>query len=385
MKEINIFPRISLLERYLISQLITPLLFSIVIVTVVTESIGISFEQFRFLMEKKLSFDMLVYLHILKLPEFIIYSLPIATLMATIFTYQKLSRDSEIIALQNCGLSLYRLVYPGIIIGLILTILILILNEIVVPSANYKAATTIEKNLNIIRQNLRNHDIFYVELSNNKTVNSDSKTKYYLKYLFYAEKLNNSKMESIILLIRDTERLKIIINSKFAECYSEEYCSFFEGSKTIINANSSYGEKKKFDKISLYLPNISLQFKADREKLDYKEISLYQAYQRLSIVETSGDHKKILKLQVHIQKYFTSAISSTVFAFLGAAIGINTKRIISYNSFALTLGVILIYSIFQLITDILVISGNTSLIAVWLPNIVSISIAGYLLHKKNSL
>lgn len=381
MKEINIFPRISLLERYLISQLITPLLFSIVIVTVVTESIGISFEQFRFLMEKKLSFDVLIYLHILKLPEFIIYSLPIATLMATIFTYQKLSRNSEIIALQNCGLSLYKLVYPGVIIGLILTILMLILNAVFIPPTNYKAAITLEKHLNIIRGNLRNYDIFYVELSNNKTVNSDSKTKY-LKYLFYAEELNNTKMKSVILLIRDTERLKMIINSRFAECYSEEYCSFSDGNKTIINADSSYGEKKKFDKISLYLPNIALQFKADREKLDYKEISLYQAYQRLSILETSGDHKKFLKLQVHIQKYFTSAISSTVFAFLGAAIGINTKKSISYNSFALTLAVILIYSIFQLITDILVISENISLIAVWLPNIVGISIAGYLLDKK---
>jgi lipopolysaccharide export system permease protein len=101
MKKINIFTQISLLERYLISQLITPLLFSIVIVTVVAESIGISFEQFRFLIEEKLSFDVLIYLHILKLPEFIIYSLPIATLMATIFTYQKLSENSEITALQN--------------------------------------------------------------------------------------------------------------------------------------------------------------------------------------------------------------------------------------------------------------------------------------------
>ena len=238
MKKINIFPQISLLERYLISQLITPLLFSIVIVTVVAESIGISFEQFRFLMEKRLSFDVLIYLHILKLPEFIIYSLPIAILMATIFTYQKLSENSEIIALQNCGLSLYRLVYPGVIIGLLLTILILMLNEVVVPPANYKAAITLEKHLNIIRENLRNHDIFYVEISNDKTVNLGSKRKY-LKYLFYAEELTNIKMRSVVLLIRDTERLKMIINSEFAECYSEEYCYFYDGNKTIINANGS--------------------------------------------------------------------------------------------------------------------------------------------------
>ncbi len=383
MKKINIFPQISLLERYLISQLITPLLFSIVIVTVVAESIGISFEQFRFLMEKRLSFDVLIYLHILKLPEFIIYSLPIAILMATIFTYQKLSENSEIIALQNCGLSLYRLVYPGVIIGLLLTILILMLNEVVVPPANYKAAITLEKHLNIIRENLRNHDIFYVEISNDKTVNLGSKRKY-LKYLFYAEELTNIKMRSVVLLIRDTERLKMIINSEFAECYSEEYCYFYDGNKTIINANGSYGKNLKFDKISLYLPNISSQFTADREKLDHREMSLYQAYQQLSILETAGDRQNFLKLQVHIQKRFTSAISSTVFALLGSAIGINTKTRVKYNSFALTLGIILIYNMFQIIISILVVSEDISLAWVWLPNIVGTGIAGDLLNKKNS-
>ncbi|OBQ22391.1 MAG: permease [Anabaena sp. WA113] len=383
MKKINIFPQISLLERYLISQLITPLLFSIVIVTVVAESIGISFEQFRFLMEKRLSFDVLIYLHILKLPEFIIYSLPIAILMATIFTYQKLSENSEIIALQNCGLILYRLVYPGVIIGLLLTILILMLNEVVVPPANYKAAITLEKHLNIIRENLRNHDIFYVEISNDKTVNLGSKRKY-LKYLFYAEELTNIKMRSVVLLIRDTERLKMIINSEFAECYSEEYCYFYDGNKTIINANGSYGKNLKFDKISLYLPNISSQFTADREKLDHREMSLYQVYQQLSILETAGDRQNFLKLQVHIQKRFTSAISSTVFALLGSAIGINTKTRVKYNSFALTLGIILIYNMFQIIISILVVSEDISLAWVWLPNIVGTGIAGDLLNKKNS-
>ena len=383
MKKINIFPQISLLERYLISQLITPLLFSIVIVTVVAESIGISFEQFRFLMEKRLSFDVLIYLHILKLPEFIIYSLPIAILMATIFTYQKLSENSEIIALQNCGLSLYRLVYPGVIIGLLLTILILMLNEVVVPPANYKAAITLEKHLNIIRENLRNHDIFYVEISNDKTVNLGSKRKY-LKYLFYAEELTNIKMRSVVLLIRDTERLKMIINSEFAECYSEEYCYFYDGNKTIINANGSYGKNLKFDKISLYLPNISSQFTADREKLDHREMSLYQVYQQLSILETAGDRQNFLKLQDQIQKRFTSAISSTVFALLGSAIGINTKTRVKYNSFALTLGIILIYNMFQIIISILVVSEDISLAWVWLPNIVGTCIAGDLLNKKNS-
>ncbi|MFM6812399.1 MAG: LptF/LptG family permease, partial [Dolichospermum sp.] len=108
MKKINIFPHISLLERYLISEIIPILLFTIVIVTVVAESIGISFEQFSFLLTEQISLGTLIYLHILKLPEFIVFAVPIAILMTTIFVYDKLSSTREIIALQSCGISLYK-------------------------------------------------------------------------------------------------------------------------------------------------------------------------------------------------------------------------------------------------------------------------------------
>ncbi|MFM6077931.1 MAG: YjgP/YjgQ family permease, partial [Dolichospermum sp.] len=87
MKKVNIIPQLSLLERYLISEILPLLLFNIIIVTVVTESIGISFEQFNFLLNKQISFDNLIYLHILKLPEFIIIAVPISILMTTILVY----------------------------------------------------------------------------------------------------------------------------------------------------------------------------------------------------------------------------------------------------------------------------------------------------------
>ena len=114
MKKNHTFPQLSLLERYLISELIPPLLFSIAIVTIVAESIGISFEQFKFLIERQLTFEILIDLHLLKLPEFIVFAAPIAVLLATIFTYKKLSNTSEIIAIHSCGVSLDKLVYLSI-------------------------------------------------------------------------------------------------------------------------------------------------------------------------------------------------------------------------------------------------------------------------------
>ena len=172
MKKINIFPRISLLERYLISEITPILLFTIVIVTVVAESIGISFEQFSFLLTEQISFGTLIYLHILKVPEFIVLAVPIAILMTTIFVYNKLSITSEIIALQSCGISLYKLICPAIHLSLILSLILFIVNESIVPISNYKAAITLVSRLGratvnhktVTRQSLLRQELRFLDL-----------------------------------------------------------------------------------------------------------------------------------------------------------------------------------------------------------------------------
>ncbi|MFM8006489.1 MAG: LptF/LptG family permease, partial [Dolichospermum sp.] len=136
--------------------------------------------------------------------------------MTTIFVYDKLSSTREIIALQSCGISLYKLIYPAINLSLILSLILFIVNEFIVPVSNYQAAITLEKAMNINRWDIKNNDIVYKELAN-RNYEQISDENNYLKYLFYAERFSNGKMKEVTLLIRDTQGLKVIIKSKFAE------------------------------------------------------------------------------------------------------------------------------------------------------------------------
>lgn len=384
MKKINIFPQLSLLERYLISELIPPLLFSIAIVTIVAESIGISFEQFKFLIERQLTFERLIYLHLLKLPEFIVFAAPIAVLLATIFTYKKLSNTSEIIAIQSCGVSLDKLVYPAVMVAALLIPVLFIFNEVIVIPANYKAAITLEKAMNINRLYFQKNDIFYQQIDDENTLDSLAQQNY-IKHLLYAERFADGQMQQVTLLMRDSEKLKVIIKSRFAECYGQQkFCYFYEGVKNIINADGSYGERIKFDTMPLYLPNIALQLQIDQETLDNREMNIFQVYQRLLVFQKAGDRRNFRSLQVHLQKRFTLPVSCAVFALLGSAIGINLQPRVRYNSFSLTLAIILLYDAVQLITKILIISEIISFYWIWLPNLVGTGAGVYLLIKKSS-
>jgi lipopolysaccharide export system permease protein len=384
MKKINIFPRISLLERYLISEITPILLFTIVIVTVVAESIGISFEQFSFLLTEQISFGTLIYLHILKVPEFIVLAVPIAILMTTIFVYNKLSITSEIIALQSCGISLYKLICPAIHLSLIISLILFIVNEGIVPISNYKAAITLEEVMNINRWDLKSDHIVYKELAN-RNYEQISDQDNYLKYFFYSERFSDGKMQEVTLLIRDNRGLKVIIKSKFAEWNEgNKYWFFYNGVKSIINPDGSYGQGIKFDEIRLNLSNISQQFQLDREKLDHREMNIFQIYQRLLVAKKAGDIPNLIKLQVNLQKRFTLPISCAVLAFLGTAIGINLQPRIKYNSFTVTLVILGLMKIFEAVINALIISGNIYSYVIWLPNILATGFSFYILTEKNS-
>ena len=384
MKKINIFPRISLLERYLISEITPILLFTIVIVTVVAESIGISFEQFSFLLTEQISFGTLIYLHILKVPEFIVLAVPIAILMTTIFVYNKLSITSEIIALQSCGISLYKLICPAIHLSLILSLILFIVNEGIVPISNYKAAITLEEVMNVNRWDLKSDHIVYKELANRNYEQISDKDNY-LKYFFYSERFSDGKMQEVTLLIRDNRGLKVIIKSKFAEWNEgNKYWFFYNGVKSIINPDGSYGQGIKFDEIRLNLSNISQQFQLDREKLDHREMNIFQIYQRLLVAKKAGDIPNLIKLQVNLQKRFTLPISCAVLAFLGTAIGINLQPRIKCNSFTVTLVILGLMKIFEAVINALIISGNIYSYVIWLPNILATGFSFYILTEKNS-
>ena len=92
-KRINYIP---LLDRWILSQLIPPLIFSISAFTVVSVSVGVMFDLVRKIVEFNLPLNTALNVFILKLPGFVVLSFPMATLLASLLTYSKLSSNSEL-------------------------------------------------------------------------------------------------------------------------------------------------------------------------------------------------------------------------------------------------------------------------------------------------
>jgi len=80
------------------------------------------------------------------IPVLLGYTLPIACLIGVILTFSQFSSDNEILAIRASGIHLGRFVMPLALIGIIFSLIMLLLNERIIPYAHYEQRKVI-KNL----------------------------------------------------------------------------------------------------------------------------------------------------------------------------------------------------------------------------------------------
>jgi lipopolysaccharide export system permease protein len=102
-----------------------------------------------------------------KLPEMVGQTASFSILMATLLTLGLFSRNSEIIAMRSCGISLLRISFPMLFLGLVASVLLLLNAELVVPGS-YEHMERIE------RVNIRKQGINAVFRLNNIWFRSDN-------------------------------------------------------------------------------------------------------------------------------------------------------------------------------------------------------------------
>jgi lipopolysaccharide export system permease protein len=89
------------------------------------------------------AFDIILFF-VCKLPEMVGQTAPFSILMATLLTLGLLSRNSEITAMRSCGISLYSISLPMLVLGFCASILMLVNTELIVPKS-YERMEWIER------------------------------------------------------------------------------------------------------------------------------------------------------------------------------------------------------------------------------------------------
>ncbi|MFY9393886.1 MAG: LptF/LptG family permease, partial [Halanaerobiales bacterium] len=145
------FWRNRIIDIYIMKEVLLPYLAGVAIVTVIGLS-SFLFQLTDLIIVKDIPINVVLKLLFYQLPYIIVQSFPIAILFATLYGMSRLNRENEFTALRLGGISLYRLILPLIILGIVISGLTYYINEEIVPWTHHEAQNIIR--INILKQPL---------------------------------------------------------------------------------------------------------------------------------------------------------------------------------------------------------------------------------------
>jgi lipopolysaccharide export system permease protein len=365
--------RLPLMDRWLTGELLGPLLFGIAAFTAVSLSVGVVFELVRRVAESGL--PMLTALQVLglRLPGFLVLSFPMATLMATLLAYSRLSSNSELTALRSIGVGTARMVAPALVLALLMSLLTFAFNDWIVPSANLEAGNTLNAALGKAIAAEKGSNIIYSRFSRRPSKSDESGTERYLSQLFYARQFRQGQMDEVTVLdfSRDsgTQVLKArkgIWNAK------QSVWEFRDGSIALISDNSETITSARFDRYLYPLDEGPLKLAALPK--DAASMSVAQALQAERLLEEAGDRKEARRLRVRIQEKFAFPAICLVFGLIGSSLGVRPNaRTSRSQGFGISVLLIFSYYLMSFIFSSLGVKGTLSpLVSAWTPVLIGL-------------
>lgn len=298
------------------------------------------------------------------IPYFISLFSPLFTFIAVIFFTSRIAYRSEIIAILTNGISFWRILVPYIITAIFLTILNIYLNTFVIPHANRGRLMfeyTFIKNpvrnwdRNIHRQ-IELNTFAYFESFN--VINNTG-------YKFSIEKIKDGQLYYKLLadyIKWDTLTHKWSIHNYFIRELDgiKEKLTMGERIDTVLNITPAEFTKRK----------------DDIEMLNYNELKLFISEEKEKGVD------KISQYQVEMYERFSTPFATIILTLIG--VSVSSRKIRGGTGMHLGIGVFLTFTyilFMQISTTSSMYAALPPLLGVWIPNIIFLFIAIYLLFK----
>ena len=139
----------KIINRYIFKEIASSFIIILFILTFVL-LMGKILQIMDLMINKGISVFSIAKLIFFLLPSFMLFTIPIALLIAILIAMGRLSADNEITALKTSGISLMQIYYPVAIASLITFIFTIFISYFLVPQSNFATKRLL---FNIVQQN----------------------------------------------------------------------------------------------------------------------------------------------------------------------------------------------------------------------------------------
>ena len=365
----NFFARIKILDLYIIKELIGPFIFGMLGFMVVISIDPMIYAMKNIINSSERGVEALAVLKwfCYSLATDMIFTFPMATLLATLIVFGRLSKDSELTAMKAGGLSFTRLCYPVMWFAMFATVTAFFFGEFVVPHA-VKRSQMIKRTQILKLLPIMGQENIYLKDSPDRTV-----------YVERADNVNNILTNIIISNYdHDTSLLKTRVMAKTARHIDGGWI-FSDGVLYDFDKDGNGNKIEEFAQKKIFINQKPKDFKRDEQT--HQEMSMRDLAVK---IRYAYDHGLSDVVGLLVEFYLKTSIpfSCFIFALIGAALGTSNTRSGGFISFGISMLIIFIYYVIFSIARSFGKNGMLSpIMAAWIQNIIFLA-AGLLLIKR---
>ncbi len=343
----------KILDKYILSRFIFVLLFAIlgfVFVVIFVDMVG-NIGKF---IDKEVPTPVIAKYYVMYIPFVVILVLPIAMMLASMFSIGHLAKTNELISIKSTGISLNRILLPVFIFSIFISFFALFFGERITPKANQKKVEIEDQYLDPFRKVgkisysnlfLRDQLSRYIFIGRYDT---RTKTAHKVTIQSYTNNRIIERMDAEKMVWQDS--LWVLENG-----YTR---SFTDSNEVAIPFESITDSTVQFQ------PGQLVEEKFEPENLSYSELKNFIA----GVIENGGDPQK---WQVDLNFKLSTPFASFILVLFAAPLASHKKRSGAIFGLVISVGIYLLYyGINQFIQTLGQVGILTPLLSSWTTNII---------------
>jgi len=363
----------KILRNYFLKEFLVPLILVMCVLGFVMTLVGTVKDIANQVINRGVDFFSLFKIFILMTPYMFTYALPVALLVATLMAFGRLSSDNEIIAIRASGISLFHLIAPLLILGLILSLVLVLFNNQISSYAHFAYRKT------LLEVGIKNPTAAFEE---GVFINSFQK---YILFIYGVDHKKNLLHNVRIYEPQGEGKPTRTIVAKKGEFITDTEKNSVK--LKLIDGTSDEPDPESptnFYKLNFktYFMNLNLMQTKDKRKLAKKP-------KEMTIQELRDEMKTLIKEGISplpyiakITEKLTLAFSALVFILLAIPLAVITRRREKSINLGIAVLIMAIYYPFFIGCEALGIQGVINpAFALWIPNIVFGAIGAFLTIK----
>jgi len=340
-------------DRYILKEIASPFTLGLIVYTF-TMMIDMIFYLSGTLISKEASVLTVINILLYMMPDFLSFTIPMATLMGVLAGLSRMSTDSEIIAFRTMGINNFRVLKPVMIFSITAWVFSSWLIMFMAPEGSFRLNQLLEQiKLKRTVSDLKPGD-FYPEFEGFTLYfdDVDPNTGEWKDVFLYSRKRGD---RDTVILAKSGRYVQELDDKNSCIVLKDALVHSFEKK----NPDKSY-ELTHYNSLKEKVPNrVGIKQTRKSRQLVFPEL-----------VEKMKKEPNDRVLAIEFHRKFTLPFACLAMSFLALSLGISTKKGGKISGFVISLGVIFVYYVISLTTENMVRTGSLSpFIGMWSANI----------------